>query len=42
MVKGMAKLPGARRGRGGQIDARRRLAARAGALFGAFTMGAIA
>ena len=42
MVKVTAKLPGARRGSGGQIDARRRLAARAGALFGAFTMGAIA
>jgi hypothetical protein len=42
MVRVMAKLPGARRGRGGQIDARRRLAARAGALFGVFTMGAIA
>jgi osmotically-inducible protein OsmY len=42
MVNVMAKLPGARRGRGAQDDARRRLATRAGALFGAFTMGAIA
>jgi osmotically-inducible protein OsmY len=42
MVNVMAKLPGRRRGRGAQLDARRRLAARTGALFGAFTMGAIA
>jgi len=37
----MAKLHG-RRGRGAQSDARRRLAAGVGALFGAFTVGAIA
>jgi len=42
MVNVMARLPGRRRGRGAQDDARRRLAARAGALFGAFTVGAIA
>jgi osmotically-inducible protein OsmY len=42
MVNVMAKLPAERRGRRAQIDARRRLAARAGALFGAFIVGAIA
>ena len=41
MVNVMAMLPGARRGRGAQIDARRRLAG-VGALFGAFIAGAIA
>ena len=41
MVNVMAKLPGGR-GRGAQSDARRRLAAGVGALFGAFTVGAIA
>jgi hypothetical protein len=42
MVNVLAKLPGRRRGRRAQIGASRRLAARAGALFGAFTVGAIA
>jgi osmotically-inducible protein OsmY len=42
MVNVMAMLPGARRGRGAQIDARRRLAGVVGALFGAFIAGAIA
>lgn len=42
MVNVMAKLPGAQRGRGPQIDARRRLAALAGALLGAFLAGAVA
>ena len=42
MVSVMAKLPGGSRFRAARIDARRRLAARAGALAGAFTAGAIA
>ena len=41
MVNVMAKLPGGR-GRAAQSDARRRLAAVVGALFGAFAVGAIA
>jgi hypothetical protein len=42
MVSVTAKLPSGSRFRGARIDARRRLAARAGALAGAFTAGAIA
>jgi osmotically-inducible protein OsmY len=42
MVNVMAKLPGGSRFRAARIDARRRIAARAGALFGAFAVGAIA
>jgi osmotically-inducible protein OsmY len=42
MVNVMAKLPARRRGRGARIHAMRRLVARAGALFGAFTAGALA
>src|SRR6266498_2059740 len=41
MVNIVAKLPEGR-GRGAQSDARRRLATGIGALFGAFTVGAIA
>ena len=42
MLNVMAKLPGGRRGPGPQIDARRRLVGRAGALLGSFTVGALA
>ena len=42
MVKLMAKLPGGSRFRAAPMDARRRIAARAGALFGVFMVGAIA
>ena len=42
MVNVMAKLPGGSRFRAARVDARRRLAAGAGALCGAFAVGALA